>query len=63
MCVYFAVVELVGPAWRVFSGFLLMYTWAIGYMITAGVAYAVSDWFVLELVLTVPFVPFLAYFW
>ena len=38
------VTELVGPKWRIYPGIALAIGWAFGYMIVAGMSYAIRDW-------------------
>ena len=48
--------EFVGPTWRVFTGIYIEYVWAVGYMIIAGIAYAIRDWDKLQLAISVPMI-------
>ncbi len=59
----FVATELVGPDWRLFVGMMFSILWAIGYMIIAGMAYIFRSRLVLEMVLTVPLVPYLFAYW
>merc|ERR1711976_959316 len=42
--------EIVGLPWRVHAGICNKYFWATGYMLFGLVAYAIRDWFTLQLV-------------
>lgn len=56
-------VELVPSNWRVHSAMLTMYGWVAGYMILAGLAYFVRDWFKLQLLTAVPSMLLLMTMW
>lgn len=60
---FFAGMEIVGPSWRVFTGLMVMEAWAVGFVILAGIAYGIRDWFVLQLVITAPISILSIYFW
>ncbi len=48
--VVFSAMELVGPSYRVHVGMGAEYPWALGYMLYAGMAYAMRNHFVLQIV-------------
>ena len=52
--IVFTGMEIVGPSWRVFAGFVIEYFWAGGYIAVAGVAYFLRDWRKLQLALSIP---------
>ncbi|XP_067674282.1 organic cation transporter protein-like [Haliotis asinina] len=56
-------VELVGPSKRRWTGIIVELFWSAGYFIAVGAAYFIRDWQHLQLVLSVPTVLFLAYYW
>ena len=55
-------IEIVGPSWRVFSGYVIQYYWAAGYLIVAGLAYVLRDWRHLQLALCTPQLLLLLFF-
>ncbi|XP_071115287.1 organic cation transporter protein-like [Haliotis cracherodii] len=56
-------VELVGPSKRVLTGIVCEILWTCGSFITATLAYFVRDWQRLQLILSVPTILFVAYYW
>ncbi|XP_046325540.2 organic cation transporter protein-like isoform X2 [Haliotis rufescens] len=56
-------VELVGPLKRVLTGIVCEFFWTCGSFITATLAYFVRDWQHLQLIVSVPTVLFLVYYW
>ncbi|XP_061177668.1 organic cation transporter protein-like [Saccostrea echinata] len=54
--------ELVGPGKRLFAGVVNEIFFAVGLVLLAGVAYALRDWFWIELSLSIPTVVFIS-FW
>ena len=58
-----AVLELMGPSWRVFAGMGKSYSWTTGNMVLAGIAFGIRDWFTLQLTLAAPAVILFSYFW
>ncbi|XP_070569249.1 organic cation transporter protein-like [Ptychodera flava] len=57
------VIEHVGQSKRIFAGMMLQYSFAIGYMLLAGIAYFVRYWWLLQLIISLPCVLFLSYYW
>ncbi|XP_059142943.1 organic cation transporter protein-like [Physella acuta] len=55
--------ELVGPRYRVVSGFVIQIFYGLGYVGLAGLAYFIREWRYLELAITLPAVLFGAYWW
>jgi len=56
--------EMVGPKYRVVAGTLCQYYYTVGYFVMALIAYFLnSDWQMLELVLTLPTILFISYWW
>uniref|UniRef100_A0ABM0MNT3 Solute carrier family 22 member 21-like n=1 Tax=Saccoglossus kowalevskii TaxID=10224 RepID=A0ABM0MNT3_SACKO len=57
-------IELVGPKKRNFAGMVICIFYAMGYMLLAVIAFAVSgNWRQLEIILAVLTVPFFLYYW
>ncbi|XP_072018558.1 organic cation transporter protein-like [Amphiura filiformis] len=48
--------ELVGPSFRTVTGIGKSFFWAFGFMLLALLAFLIRDWFILQLVLTVPLI-------
>ncbi|XP_070532061.1 organic cation transporter protein-like isoform X2 [Ptychodera flava] len=57
------VTEMVGPSKRTFAGMVYMMFFGVGYMLFALYGYLVRDWSSLQLVITVPTILFLSYWW
>ncbi|XP_033124209.1 organic cation transporter protein-like [Anneissia japonica] len=57
------VTEMVGPSWRTFIGITIEYFYTFGYIILAGVAYALRDWKNIELALSLPSILLFSYYW
>ncbi|XP_077864426.1 organic cation transporter protein-like [Saccoglossus kowalevskii] len=55
--------EYVGPTKRAITGMIYMAHLSVGYMILAGYAYFIRDWWILQLVIVVPCIMFLSYYW
>ncbi|XP_045198044.2 organic cation transporter protein-like [Mercenaria mercenaria] len=55
--------EMVGPSMRLWTGTIIHATFSIGQVILAGVGYYIRDWRKLELVLAIPNVVYLTYYW
>ncbi|CAH1798690.1 unnamed protein product [Owenia fusiformis] len=53
-CAFVYAVEIVGPNWRTFVGILCQYIWGVGYLLLAGITYAIRDWKTLALALGCP---------
>ncbi|KAJ8315873.1 hypothetical protein KUTeg_008023 [Tegillarca granosa] len=51
-------VELVGPTKRVITGVVIEYFWVTGVVILAGIAYALRDWFYIQLATSLPILIF-----
>ena len=55
--------ELVGPKYRTLYGVGYHTAFSVGFMLVAAMAYAIRDDRLLQLVMQVPNVAFLGYFW
>ncbi|XP_078000073.1 organic cation transporter protein-like [Glandiceps talaboti] len=55
--------EVVGPTKRTACGMVMMAFFSIGYMLLALFAYLIRTWWILQLVLTVPSILFVSYWW
>lgn len=56
--------EMVGPKYRVIAGTLCQYYYSFGYLVMAAVAYLLNfNWHYLQIVLSIPSVLFLSYWW
>ncbi|XP_076444569.1 organic cation transporter protein-like [Babylonia areolata] len=55
--------ELVGPKYRVVSGFVLASFYSVGYMTLAGMAYFIRSWRYLEIAITAPAAAFVLCWW
>ncbi|KRT79523.1 membrane transporter, partial [Oryctes borbonicus] len=62
-CCFILGVELVSPNKRVLAGTIICYCFAIGEVITAGVAWLIPSWRTLLLVLYSPLFLFITYYW
>ena len=61
---YVLAMEMVGPRYRVVAGTLCQYYYTAGYIFMAGVAFSLNqDWHLLQVVLSVPCLLFLSYWW
>lgn len=60
---FFAALEMVGPKKRTVAGVGCQLFFTSGYVITGIVAYYVRDWQTLQIVLTLPNIAFLIYWW
>ncbi|XP_050069262.1 organic cation transporter protein-like [Anopheles maculipalpis] len=58
---YVIAMEMVGPSDRLYAGVVCMMFFSVGYMLTAGFAYFIHDWRMLQIALTVPGILFLCY--
>ena len=58
---HFSALEMMGPAYRTFSGMMICLFFAVALMILAGLAYIFNSWFDLALVTSVPFVALFSY--
>lgn len=55
--------EMVGPKDRMIAGTVFQIFFSTGFMLTALIAYLVSDWRHLQIALTIPGVVFFCYWW
>ncbi|GJQ86217.1 hypothetical protein Trydic_g8918 [Trypoxylus dichotomus] len=62
-CCFILGVELVGPKKRVLAGTIICYCFAVGEVITAGIAWMVQSWRTLLLILYSPLFLFISYHW
>ena len=61
---YVLAMEMVGPRYRVVAGTLCQYYYTAGYIFMAAVAYSLNqDWHLLQVVLSLPCLLFLSYWW
>ncbi|XP_050086267.1 organic cation transporter protein-like [Anopheles aquasalis] len=60
---YVIAMEMVGPKDRLYAGVVCMMFFSVGYMLTAGFAYYIHEWRMLQIALTLPGVLFLCYWW
>ncbi len=59
----FLAMEMVGPSQRTFVGVVCQLFFTAGYLVTAVMAYLISDWKILQIALSVPGLVFLSYYW
>ncbi|XP_077977325.1 organic cation transporter protein-like [Glandiceps talaboti] len=57
------ITEMVGPSKRTLCGMVSMVFFGIGYMLLALYAYLLRTWWILQLVLTVPTILFVSFWW
>ncbi|XP_059486702.1 organic cation transporter protein [Neocloeon triangulifer] len=55
--------EMVGPSKRFYAGVVVQYFFTLGYMLTALLAYLITDWRQLQIALSLPGLLFLLYWW
>ncbi|XP_067929065.1 organic cation transporter protein-like [Watersipora subatra] len=55
--------ELIGPNYRIIAGIVIEIFWAIGFLILIGLGYAIKRWMYIQLVITLPVILFIAYYW
>ncbi|CAL1675506.1 unnamed protein product [Lasius platythorax] len=60
---YVIALEMVGPKKRLIAGVGVQLFFTIGYILTAGFAYYITNWRMLQVALTVPSIAFLLYWW
>ncbi|KAJ8682745.1 hypothetical protein QAD02_018537 [Eretmocerus hayati] len=60
---YVIALEMVGPQKRLIAGVGCQLFFTAGYIMTAGFAYFITDWRLLQFALTMPSVAFLLYWW
>ncbi|XP_058118107.1 organic cation transporter protein-like [Anopheles ziemanni] len=60
---YVIAMEMVGPNDRLYAGVVCMMFFSVGYMLTAGFAYFIHGWRMLQIALTLPGILFLCYWW
>ncbi|KAG7207391.1 hypothetical protein KM043_009046 [Ampulex compressa] len=60
---YVIALEMVGPKKRLVAGVGCQLFFTTGYILTAGFAYLVTDWRMLQVAITVPSIAFLLYWW
>ncbi|XP_033230040.1 organic cation transporter protein-like [Belonocnema kinseyi] len=60
---YVIALEMVGPKKRLIAGVGVQLFFTIGYIMTAGFAYFIRDWRMLQIALTLPNILFLVYWW
>lgn len=62
-CCFIFAMEIIGPKYRMGSGFLLHIVFSFGLIILAGISYFVRDWSHLELVINLPCILYIFYWW
>ncbi|KAM0730118.1 Organic cation transporter protein [Formica fusca] len=60
---YVIALEMVGPKKRLIAGVGVQLFFTVGYILTAGFAYFITNWRMLQIALTVPSLVFLLYWW
>ncbi|XP_026830910.1 organic cation transporter protein isoform X2 [Ooceraea biroi] len=60
---YVIALEMVGPKKRLVAGVGCQLFFTTGYILTAGFAYFITDWRMLQIAITMPSVAFLLYWW
>ncbi|XP_014247403.1 organic cation transporter protein isoform X2 [Cimex lectularius] len=60
---YVIAMEMVGPKFRMFAGVAFQLFFTAGFVLTAGFAYLIKDWRMLQLALTLPGIVFFSYWW
>lgn len=60
---FLAALEMVGSSKRLIAGTVCQMFFSFGYMLTALVAYLITDWRHLQIALTLPGLAFLCYWW
>jgi len=67
LCLYYsfciAAMEMVGPSKRLYAGVICQFFFSTGYILTAGFAYFIKDWRILQAALSAPGILFLCYWW
>jgi hypothetical protein len=54
---------MVGPSKRIIAGTVIHMFFSIGFLLIAGLAYFVHDWRHLDILVTLPGLIYLAYWW
>jgi OCT family organic cation transporter-like MFS transporter 4/5 len=60
---YVIAMEMVGPSKRLYAGVICQFFFSTGYILTAGFAYFIKDWRILQAALSAPGILFLCYWW
>ncbi|XP_063991549.1 organic cation transporter protein [Diachasmimorpha longicaudata] len=60
---YVIALEMVGPKKRLVAGVGCQLFFTAGYLMTAGFAYYITDWRILQIAITIPSFAFLVYWW
>uniref|UniRef100_A0A069DW20 Putative synaptic vesicle transporter svop n=1 Tax=Panstrongylus megistus TaxID=65343 RepID=A0A069DW20_9HEMI len=60
---YVIAMELVGPKRRMFTGVAFQLFFTAGFLVTAGAAYLIRNWRLLQIALTLPGIAFFSYWW
>ncbi|XP_026679607.1 organic cation transporter protein-like [Diaphorina citri] len=60
---YVLALEMVGPSKRIIAGTVIHMFFSIGFLLIAGLAYFVHDWRHLDILVTLPGLIYLAYWW
>lgn len=60
---YVLALEMVGPSKRIVAGTVIHMFFAIGFLVIAGIAYHVHDWRKLDILVTLPGLLYLPYWW
>lgn len=60
---YVLAMEMVGPSYRLFTGVAVMMFFSFGFILTAGFAYAFTEWREFQIAITLPGLLFMCYYW
>lgn len=62
-CCFIIAMEIIGPKYRMGAGFLLHIVFSFGLILLAGVSYLIRDWSHLELMINLPCIFYIVYWW
>lgn len=63
LSIFSPALEMVGPSKRIVAGTIIHMFFAIGFLVIAGIAYLVHDWRKLSILVTLPGLLYLPYWW